>query len=218
MLKHLTFQTHYTLMLESTELLRLSNRHIQEASKVFTDAFIDYPLFSYMVENPTARPKIYHHIFQLMIKHTIKFGEAYATSENMEGIALWLPSERSDISIWSNLTNGGIALLRAAGLRIAYRSMVFTEFASKLHHKVINRPHIYLFQIGVKKRHRGKGYASKLMRPMMSQADSEGQPIFLETHDETNIPIYQRYQFETKTHDKIPGSDVNHWTMIRTPQ
>jgi hypothetical protein len=53
---------------------------------------------------------------------------------------------------------------------------------------------------------------------MMAQADSEGQPIFLETHDETNIPIYQRYQFEIKRHDKIPGSDVNHWTMIRTPQ
>lgn len=218
MLKHLTFQTHYTLMLESRELLKLSDKHIIEASKVFTEAFIDYPLFSYMVEDPSARPRIYPHIFQLMIKHTIKFGEAYATSENMEGIALWLPSERSDISIWSNLTNGGIGLFLKMGLRIAYRSMMFTEFASKLHHEVITSPHIYLFQIGVKKRHRGKGYASKLMRPMMERADGEGQPIFLETHDESNIPIYQRYQFETRRHDKIPGSDVNHWTMIRTPQ
>ena len=84
-------------MLESRELLRLSDRHVLEASKVFTEAFIDYPLFGYMVENPSARQRIYPHIFQLMIKHTIKFGEAYATSENMEGIALWLPSERSDI-------------------------------------------------------------------------------------------------------------------------
>ena len=218
MLKHLTFQEHYTLMLEDNELLRLSDKHIQEASKVFTETFKDYPLFSYMVEDPEARTRIYPHIFRLMIKHTIKFGEAYATSENMEGIALWLPSKRSDISIWSNLNSGGIGLFLKMGLRIAYRSMVFTEFASKLHHEVINRPHIYLFQIGVKKKYRGKGYASKLMRPMMDRADSECQPLFLETHDEANIPVYQHHQFEIIRHEKIPGSDVNHWAMIRNPQ
>ncbi len=205
-------------MLENKDLLRLSDRHIIEATKVFTEAFMDYPLFSYIVENPSARPRILPHVFRLMIKHTIKLGWAYATSENMEGIALWLPSEKSDISLWSNLANGGIDLLLKGGLRMAYRSLVFSEFASKLHHKVIDNPHIYLFQIGVKKRHRGKGHASKLMRPMMAHADREGQPIFLETHDEFNLPVYQHYQFEVNKHEKIPGSDVNHWTMIRTPQ
>ncbi len=204
-------------MLESNDLLRLSDRHIIEATKVFTEAFMDYPLFSYMVEDPSARPRIYPHFFRLMVKHTIRFGWAYATSENMEGLALWLPGERSDISLWSNLTSGGIDLLLAAGLRIAYRSMVFSEFASKLHHEVIDRPHIYLFQIGVKKMHRGKGYAGKLMRPMMARADREGQPIFLETHDESYLPVYRHYQFETIRHEKIPGSNVNHWAMIRTP-
>ena len=205
-------------MLENSELLRLSNRHINEASKVFTEAFTDYPLFKHLIEEPTARPRVYPLIFKLMVKHTVKFGWAYGTSENMEGIALWLPSERSDISLWSNLTNGGIELLIKAGLRIAYRSMIFTEFASKLHHKVINEPHIYLFQIGVKKQYRGKGNASKLMKPILAYADSEEKSIFLETHDETNLPVYQHYHFETIRHEKIPDSDVNHWTMIRTPQ
>ena len=205
-------------MLESNDLLRLSDRHIIEATNVFTEAFMDYPLFKYMVGDSSARSSIYPHFFRLLVKHTIRFGWAYTTSENMEGIALWLPGERSDISLWSNLTSGAIDLLLAAGLRIAYRSMVFTEFASKLHHEVINRPHIYLFQIGVKKKHRGKGYARKLMRPMMAHADSEEKPIYLETHDESNLSVYRHYQFETIRHEKIPGSDVNHWAMIRTPQ
>jgi predicted GNAT family N-acyltransferase len=96
--------------------------------------------------------------------------------------------------------------------------MVFTEFASRLHHELIDDPHIYLFQIGVQLEHRGKGYSSKLMRPMMEKADQKSHAIFLETHDESNIPVYQHYGFETVRHEKIPGSTVDHWAMIRDPQ
>ena len=52
----------------------------------------------------------------------------------------------------------------------------------------------------------------------MDRADSECQPIFLETHDEANIPVYPHHQFEIIRHEKIPGSDVNHWAMNRNPQ
>ena len=206
------------MMLEGNELLRLSDRHVDEASEVFTEVFMDYPLFSYMVEDPLVRPRVYPILFRLMVKHAIKFGEAYASSENLEGLALWLPSERSDISLWSNLNNGVIDLLLKAGIKIAYRSMVFTEFASKLHHDAIDRPHIYLFLIGVKKKHRGIGYAGMLMKPMMEYADSEGLPIFLETHDAANMVVYRHYRFETVGHKKVPGSEVDHWIMIRNPQ
>lgn len=204
-------------MLEKSELLRLTDKHLDEASTAFSEIFRDYPLFSYMVEDPAARPRIYPYFFRLMVKHTIKFGEAYATSDNMEGIALWLPSERSDISLWSNLMNGGIDLLLKAGIKVAYRSMVFTEFASKLHHEAVVKPHIYLFLIGVKKKHRGKGYSSMLMRPMMEHSDHEGLPIFLETHDASNMPIYEYLGFETARHEVIPDSNVDHWAMMRNP-
>jgi GNAT superfamily N-acetyltransferase len=205
-------------MLEGNKLLRLTDIHVDEVSKIFTEIFMDYPLFSYMVEDPYTRPRIYPYLFQLMVKHTVRFGEAYATSEDMEGIALWLPSEKSDISIWSNLSNGGIGLLLNAGIKVAYRSMVFTEFASRLHHDLLTEPHIYLFQIGVKEGLRGKGYAGKLMRPIMERADREGLPIYLETHDPSNFPVYEHYQFETVRHEVIPDSEVNHWAMIRSPQ
>jgi len=57
-----------------------------------------------------------------------------------------------------------------------------------------------------------------LMKPIMEHADHEGLPIFLETHDATNKPIYEHFQFETVRHEKIPNSEVNHWAMIRNPQ
>ena len=205
-------------MINGNELLQLTDLHITKASTVFAEAFEEYPLFKYLIKDPTARPRIYSHIFQLMVKHTIKNGEAYTTSENMEGIVLWLPSEKSDISLWSNLTNGGISILLYAGFGVTYRSMVFTDFANKLHYDSIDKPHIYLFQIGVQKKYRGKGFSGKLMKPMMAIADSKGQQIYLETHDELNIPIYKHYQFEIVRHEKIPGSNLNHWAMIRDPQ
>ena len=130
-------------------LLKLAKKHVKKASRIFTEAFSDYPLFKYMVENQNDGPKIYPLFFKLMTSYTVYFGEAYATSEDMEGIALWLPSDKSDISLWSNLMNGGVELVLKAGLRVTYKSMVFTDFASKLHHSIIDEPHLYLFQIGV---------------------------------------------------------------------
>ena len=202
-------------MVQEDGLMKLSEIHIQQAANVFTDAFMEYPLFRYLVENPSSRSIIYPLFFRLMTKYTVKFGEAYATSENMEGIALWLPAEKADISLWNNLTNGGIDVFLKAGLMVTYRSMIFTDFASRLHHQLIEGPHIYLFQIGVQRKYRGKGYASKLMKPILNRADRENLPIYLETHDQTNIPLYKHFQFEIAEHKTIPGSNVNHWTMIR---
>ncbi|KAF9739373.1 hypothetical protein PMIN03_001797 [Paraphaeosphaeria minitans] len=55
----------------------------------------------------------------------------------------------------------------------------------------------YLVYIGTSLRGRGKGNASKLIRHVTSQADRDGVPVYLESSNEKNPPIYRRFGFET---------------------
>lgn len=55
----------------------------------------------------------------------------------------------------------------------------------------------YLVYIGACARGRGKGNASKLIRHVTAQADRDGVPIYLESSNERNPPIYRRFGFET---------------------
>jgi GNAT superfamily N-acetyltransferase len=150
-----------------------------------------------------------------MIKYTIKNGEAYATSEEMEGIALWLPHNKADISTINALKNGAYSLFYKAGLKIAYRSISVSNFSSKIHSRVADFPHLYLFLMAVDPMERGKGFASKLLKPMLDKAGRNNLPVYLETHDEENIPIYEHFGFKIVTHELIPNSKVDLWPMIK---
>lgn len=198
-----------------SEIIKLSLKHVEKAANMFTGAFLTYPLFNYMVQDPSKRHSIFPEIFKLMIKYTLKNGEAYATSEEMEGIALWLPHEKTDMSTINALTSGAFSLFIKGGLKIAYRSLSVSNFSSKLHHRIADFPHLYLFLLAVNPMERGKGFASKLLKPMLERAKRNNLPVYLETHDKSNIPIYEHFGFKIQAHEIIPNSNVDLWPMIK---
>ena len=64
----------------------------------------------------------------------------------------------------------------------------------------------------------GKGFGSKLLRPMMQKFDNEKTICFLETQNPSNIPIYEKLGFEVAKEGIIPEANLHHWGMIRTPE
>jgi len=57
--------------------------------------------------------------------------------------------------------------------------------------------HLYLLQVGVRKRFQGKGIGGKLMCALFNTADSLGVPVYLETESIENESLYKRYEFQT---------------------
>lgn len=106
-------------------------------------------------------------------------------------------------------TDDPITQLRSGMWRLSWRlspegrHRFFTEFLPLLHDTkaAILGPRDpaswYLVYIGTTQRGRGKGHASKLIRHVTAQADREGVPVYLESSNEKNPPIYRRYGFET---------------------
>jgi ribosomal protein S18 acetylase RimI-like enzyme len=75
--------------------------------------------------------------------------------------------------------------------------------------------HYYLEFIGVDPIQQGKGLGSSLLNDLSSRADQEKVGCYLETSNARNVPLYQRFGYETVAEEEILG--VNIWFMWRSP-
>ncbi|MHA1952843.1 MAG: GNAT family N-acetyltransferase [Candidatus Heimdallarchaeaceae archaeon] len=198
-------------------LVRLEKNRIEEAAEVFSRAFADDPLLNWFLPENSSRKEMSFSYFKFRIRFGVLFGEVYATSQNLEGLAVWFPSNKMDMTYWRMLKSGGMRLFKELGFSTVQRMMSIGDFVSDLHHHQINFPHWYLAPMGVDPDYQGKGYASRLMRSMLKRLDNEKLPCFLETQNENNVEIYKHYGFKIVGKAKIPKSDLEHWSMLRDP-
>jgi len=205
------------LLTDLGNLVCLTKAQIKPAAKVLARAFQDYPLFANFIPDASKRKLLLPDIFQFLTRYGILYGEVYATSPGLEGIAVWFPSEKVKMTLWKMIRVGGFTLIydyfRAA--KFILRLLSYNEYALKLHNRHAHFPHWYLFLIGVDPVFQRRGYASALIKPMLARIDQERLPCYLETQDEKNISTYQRYGFEVVQVDTVPGTDLNHWAMLR---
>ncbi|MHA1125606.1 MAG: GNAT family N-acetyltransferase [Candidatus Heimdallarchaeota archaeon] len=203
---------------ELPNLLRVKKKHLSKAVKTFSRSFINDPLTVYMFPDEEERKEFMRHYFRFRVKYGIIYGEVYATSENIEGIAIWIHPKNTKMTMWKMFRSGGMKLYMAMGRKVIEKMFEIEGYTSKLHHKGATEPHWHLTPIGVDPEHQGKGYASKLIRAMLKKTDKENIPCYLETQNGTNVEIYKRYGFKVIDKVKIPKAELDHWTMIRKPE
>ena len=91
----------------------------------------------------------------------------------------------------------------------------YGRFVDTLHRKLVPYPHWYLQIIGVDPAYQGLGFSSRLLRPMLARIDRERMPCYLETEVVRNVTIYRRFGFEVVSEDKLPGTEVATFAMLR---
>jgi ribosomal protein S18 acetylase RimI-like enzyme len=73
----------------------------------------------------------------------------------------------------------------------------FSRYLDKKHREIISDTHWYLQLLGVDPEYQGQGFASRLLRGMLTRIDEEGLPCYLETELAKNVPIYEHFGFRT---------------------
>jgi ribosomal protein S18 acetylase RimI-like enzyme len=94
----------------------------------------------------------------------------------------------------------------------------YGRFVDNLHRRLVPYPHWYLQIIGVDPAYRGQGFSSRLLRPVLERIDRERMPCFLETNAGKNVAIYRRFGFGVLSEDKMPGTEVTSFAMLRKAQ
>ncbi len=200
---------------ETSELLRLTLKERDAAAAVLGRAFAEYELFRHYFRDETKRCAAADTFAFVSISVCLKCGEVYASSEKLEGVAAWLPPEKAPFGGWQVMRSVPLSILLRFVRQGAGRMWSYGRFIDSLHRRLVPYPHWYLEIIGVDPAYHGQGVCGRLLRPMLERIDRERMPCYLDTNAERNVAIYRRFGFEVVSEDKLPGTEVMVFAMLR---
>jgi GNAT superfamily N-acetyltransferase len=198
-----------------SNLVRLTRAQLKPAAEMMSRAFYEYPLSLYLFPGEAERDNKAPYIFQSLICHGFLYGEVYATSLDLEGVAVWFHTEEMRRTLWSSIRCRSWLVPSRVGKEVMSRQRHFGYYVSAIHQRCAPFPHWNLHMLGVDPAHQGKGYAGVLLRAMLARIDRECLPCYVDTQREENVLIYQRHGFKLIEESKIPGTEITMWAMLR---
>jgi ribosomal protein S18 acetylase RimI-like enzyme len=203
---------------QNCDLLRLTLKERDAGTAVLGRAFTEYELLRYYFHDKTERRAVADTFGFIELSVCLKYGEVYASSEKLEGVAAWLPPGKAPSGGWQIMRSVPLSILFRFGRQGAGRLRAYGRYVDNLRRKLVPYPHWYLQIIGVAPAYQGQGFSSRLVRPVLERIDRERMPCFLETNTEKNVAIYRRFGFEVVSEDKIPRTEVTSFAMLRKAQ
>jgi ribosomal protein S18 acetylase RimI-like enzyme len=198
-------------------LERVTSGFLAPAASVLSRAFWNDPLTVYFFNAEEKRKVFLPAYFVYRLKQALRWGEVYATSQNLESIAVWRHSREIESSLWKDLRTGGLRLYRLCGSELITRMKQVDQFTIERRRMLAPSSYMHLGPLGTDPSHQGRGYATRLVRPMLDYLDERGLPCYLEAQSESNVSLYQHYGFEVVAEGHVPIAEIPHWDMIRLP-
>jgi ribosomal protein S18 acetylase RimI-like enzyme len=150
------------------------------------------------------------------LRYGLRFGHA-TESNDATAVAVWIPPGRA-------LTTGGMARcgMLAVPFRIGFRAfaafMRANDVMGAFHQQHAQEPHWYLLVVGVDPDCQGRGLGTALIQEGLGRADQTGSPCYLETSDERNVRLYERFGFNVVGTALLGKDGPPGWAMRREPR
>lgn len=181
------------------DLLRLDKSDVPAAADVLVEAFFEDPFVRRVAPDEATRRESVLPVFRFSAGLAQHSGEAWATSERMEGVALWLFSWRMGCPPWRWLLLGGLNIrgkLTAEGYRELTR---VSDRIDRARASVEPERYLYLSNLGVRPDCRRQGYATALVQGRVERAAAEGLPTVVETNTPEALRFYRSIGFQVKS-------------------
>jgi len=196
-------------------LVGLNKSHIKPAADMLSRVFWNYPVSTYAYPDELVRGKRLPYFFQYVLHYCTRYGEVYTTSHEMEGIAIWLPSDNYPMTFGKLIRSVPLPVFFGLGRESGQRMKSFGDYIDSVHQRLTPFKHLFLQTIGVDPHFQGKGYAGKLLSPMLARIDEKGLPCYLETMDEANVLLYEHFGFKVVGESTVPKTSLTNWAMLR---
>lgn len=175
---------------------------------ILADAFHDDPVMRWFSANESYPSLAFRMTLPSCLPHRLTL-----VSVDGAGVGSWLPP--------------GITMKPAVGLGLLWEAV--TEHGAgtlgrafklllklgKYHPK---EPHYYLFALGTRTAHQGRGVGSALVREVTARCDESKSPAYLESSKADNLPFYRRHGFEVLDEIRVGGGGPPMWPMLRKPR
>ena len=203
-------------MTSKSSFLTLSTKDADTVSNLLARAFFDYPAMRNQWPDDTERAKVLPWYLGISVRIALQSGKILATPD-MQGAAIWLPIENTDIPITSYIRHGLWQLpfrMKPSSIKRMFDNDLYVE---KLRKTYAPSTFYYLWVIGVEPSSQRTGLGQSLITPMLEEADKQGKACFLETHKFENVDYYRKFGFEVAHAGRVPKHDWDVWVMLRPP-
>ena len=202
---------------EFDSLVRLRKTDIKQAARVLTESFQQYPLLVQKYPDESQRNKAAYYFFLVIVGYGIRWGEVYAASPRMEGVAVWYRSEHFPMRFRKILRSVPFSALLGFPFSGVGRLQAEADFVEARHQLTAPAEHWFLDSVGVLPQYQGKGYGGKLIRAMLVRTDRESLPVYLDTMDEADVRRYEHFGFKVIDKSPVPKTTLTNWSMLREP-
>ncbi len=176
-------------------------------------AFDDDPVASFMFAGARRRRVGLHSFFTSQLRRQYMPHGHVEVTEDLNGAALWGPPGRDRHPVLELLQLMPTAPFLLSPHTVNALRLLFT--VEGLHP---TEPHWYLFSLGAAPERQGKGVGSALLRAKLAEIDELGEPAFLESSKERNVPLYARFGFEVISEIPSRSGSPPLWRMWREPR
>lgn len=205
---------------QAIELYEVQKKDIPKAAAVLADAFQHDPVWGRILEE--AEINLKRAFFQGPVRYCRRYGEVYASSKFLEGIAAWVPGDLSEMTIWRVLRSGSMASGLRMGMEMTRLSQkirpVFDPLEADRKANMKGISYLYLMIIGVASPFQGQGFGRKLLAALIEDSEQAGIPVYLETATERNVRMYERLGFKLLKQITLPVINLPQWEMVREPK
>jgi ribosomal protein S18 acetylase RimI-like enzyme len=203
-------------MTQTLRLLTLAD--LDRATLVISQAFRDDPLWCYLFPDRLQRAATVPRFFGAFVNLGIRTQQASGVGDPLEGVAIWSAPQKTRPK-FADYLNAGFPRLICSPLVFSFfkAQSIFTRF-ERMQQRYAPEPHYYLNTIGVLPEAQGKGLASRLIKPFLIQADTQGVSVYTETMTPSNVGLYEHYGFKTMERYAVPGTGLSQWAFYRPIQ
>lgn len=202
----------------NSQIIQLDRTQNDLAIKILTQAFAADPMFNYFTRSESSKLRAIEYFSRSVLQYSQAYEQIYTTSDELKGIALWIPPGQFPLNDFQLLKLGGYRVLFNLSPRKIYEFLSLFTRVEKYHRSDLPQPHWYLLMLGVCPMYQSQGIGSLLIQPVLEQADRNGLSCYLETTTERGVRFYQNAGFEVLRTIEFARGNQRSWTMKREPR
>ncbi|HEY1414737.1 MAG TPA: GNAT family N-acetyltransferase [Caulobacteraceae bacterium] len=179
------------------------------------DAFTDDVAFDWFLRDDDKRVEARLRFFRLIVRMGAASGGRIERPAGGGAAAIWMPFEALGPLPLRDELRALPVLLNATGLARFGRLLALRADMDK--HHPMERPHAYLWFLGVTHEAQGHGIGSRLLKVATDRLDAASRPAYLETQTERNLALYRRHGFDVISEHRPRPDGPMLWSMWREP-
>jgi ribosomal protein S18 acetylase RimI-like enzyme len=180
---------------------------------VLVRAFAEDPVAGFVFPSARRRHAGLRRFFSAQVRRQYGPLGFVRTTRGLDGAALWGPPDRP-----GNSLRQLVQLLPVVPHLVARDTAAVLRFLSEVDRHHPRAPHWYLATLGTAPERQGRGIGSALLAEGLARIDAAGEPAYLESSKERNVPFYARFGFDVIEELRLGAGTPPMWLMWREPR